>query len=111
MRFRHIVATGVLFLAASCLLTRGAFAADPVTGGVEIGIDINKVHLSGSDAKGVTTRFKRGLIVGGYVSLPISGIFEFQPELVYAQKHSGVDDHSGFKATLSDDVIEFPLLA
>ena len=104
-------------MAAPCLIAltvsvSPAMAADPPTGGLEVGGNFNKTSFSGPDATGFSSGFKPGLMVGGFFSLPVAPMVAIQPEVVYAQKHSSVTgSQNGFTAIAKIDFVEIPVLA
>ncbi len=88
-----------------------SFAAEKLPAGVEVGANINTVALSGSNAIGTDTTVSAGLIVGGYVTLPITAIFAVQPEVTYAQKHVKLSSGTNFSLNEKWDFVEIPVLA
>ena len=86
--------------------------ADPPNGGVQVGININKISFSGSDATGLDSGVKAGVAVGGFVSLPVAPMVAIQPEVVYTQKHSNfTQSQNGFSALAKIDFVEVSVLA
>ncbi len=85
------------------------FAADPPSYAVEAGANLNTLGLRGADVGTTKARVKAGLIVGGFVSVPVAQWVAIQPEVVYAQKHSKLSD-SDFAANYTVDFVEVPVL-
>src|SRR5436309_964548 len=113
MMMRQLRWSAVLCLMGLTLSVKPAVAADPPTGGVEAGVNINTFGLSGSNVT-EESGFKAGLMIGGFVSFPVTPMVSIQPEVVYAQKHSkftGIGSDAGFTANLAFDFIEIPVLA
>src|SRR5580765_3929579 len=111
---RQLGYCGVLCFLGLALSAKSALAADPPTGGVEVGANINKYSFSGSDADSAEADFKAGLVIGGFVAFPVTPMVAIQPEVVYAQKHAklkGTGSDNGFTANLNIDVVEIPILA
>lgn len=87
-------------------------AADAPTAGVVVGANFASAGLSGTDAFNVSTGYKTGLYVGGFMTWPLNGHIAIQPEVAYSQKHfTATDAISGHTATEDWDWIEVPILA
>lgn len=108
---------GLMRMALPCLMALAvsvspALAADQLTFGVEAGANINEITFSGSDATGLDSSVKAGLVVGGFISLPVAPMVAIQPEVVYTQKHSRLTGRQNvFTATAKIDFVEIPVLA
>jgi len=90
----------------------GVAAADGPTAGVVVGANLSSVHLTGSDASGISTGTRAGLFIGGSAQWPITDVVAIQPEVAYSQKHFTLQDTvSSFSATEKWDWIEVPILA
>src|SRR5262245_60302403 len=99
-------------LAAFIVLgARPALAADAVTGGVEIGVNVDNPNVKGSDAGGVTISTKAGLAIGGFVEVPVNNVFSVQPELLYMMHRFDVSDNGRAPDSEHLDTIEIPVLA
>ena len=100
---------------AAILLAIVALAASPtyaqVTGGFKIGV--NFADLSFEDEEGEQEFDSRtGLVVGGFVDVPVAPGFSFQPEFLYSQKGAKfTDDFDDTEFTIKYDVFQIPLLA
>jgi hypothetical protein len=106
--FAKCVLAGVIILAA-----RPALAADAVTGGIEIGVNIDNPNITGSDSSGVIINTKAGLAIGGFVEVPVNAVFSVQPELLYMMHRFDVGDTGNGRSPDSEhvDSIEIPVLA
>ena len=72
---------------------------------------LNLSNFGGSDATGFDNRV--GFSVGGFVRIPMSPMWSFQPELEYAAKGAKTTDNSSgtpATATLDLNYLEMPLL-
>ena len=105
------VLRGVLYLLLFAVSVRPALAADAVTGGIEVGANMGKASVTGSDAAGVTIGAKAGLAIGGFVEVPANKIFSVQPEVLYSQTPTTVSDSGEPADTEHIDSIEIPILA
>jgi len=102
-------------LAASAALVALVAAGAPLAGqsvarpaprfGLMAGVSI--ASLSGDDTEDLDSR--TGFVAGGTLTLPLTALVSFQPELLYAQKGAKASE-SGFSATIKLDYIEVPLL-
>lgn len=113
MRVNQIVVSGICLLAV-LISIRPAWAADPPKFGVEGGVNLTTLSLSGNDVAGFEAGMKAGLAVGAAVSLPLTPMFSIQPEVLYSQKHSklnGSGSSNGFTSTFALDEIEIAGLA
>jgi hypothetical protein len=106
---------GVICLLGFGLSLRPALAADPATGGLEVGVNLNKpsLDITGTSA---STNLKAGVLVGGFGIFPLGNKAAIQLEGAYSQKGFGVtvpnaDGKGGtFKATETVDFVEIPIL-
>jgi hypothetical protein len=88
-------------------------AAQQLGGGVAVGVNVHKARLSGPETEGVDTHSKNGLLIGGFVSLPIAPAIAIMPEVLYSQKHTGLQQSEGalrFSQRLAVDFIQIPVL-
>lgn len=104
--------TGLICLVVFGFSVKPALAADKVTGGIEVGVNINKPSL---DIPGLNadTTVKAGLLIGGFAQFSLSDVVAIQPEFVYSQKHTDVSaSQSGgsFSAHEALDFFEIPVL-
>jgi hypothetical protein len=104
------VLRGLASVAVFALSVSPVFAADPPSYGVEAGANLTTVGLSGPDTVGVDSAGKAGMIVGGFVSVPVAPRVAIQPEAVYVRANTKLSA-SGFSATTVYDAVEVPVLA
>ena len=111
---------GGWFAAVICVLgfgflVRPALAADPVSVGAQVGVNLNKPSLDIPGISGGST-MKAGVLAGISVQQPLAGMAAIQWEFDYSQKVFGVDikdtsaNGGSFKAKESVDVFEIPIL-
>jgi outer membrane protein with beta-barrel domain len=84
-----------------------------VGGGVEAGANFSQLSVSGSDASGFEGGNKTGIIIGGFMSLPLNKTTTFMPEVAFAQKHSalnGSESGQTIEQNVILDMVEIPLL-
>ena len=102
---------GAILVTILAVAAAPTFAQSNVTGGVKIGVNFSKLTFTEEDVEDdETTDSRTGLVIGGFVDVPITELFSFQPEILYAQKGGkqeipGLGD-SKFKL----DQIQIPLL-
>jgi hypothetical protein len=100
--------------AAACVLALTAIAAASDAGaqglsyGVKGGIALADLDATGEDSA-VPTDFRVGLVAGGFITWPLAGRLEFQPEVLYTQKGSKADVLGG-TSTQKLDYLDIPLL-
>ena len=84
-----------------------------VSGGVLGGVNFSKGNVSGEDATGVETEFQTGLIVGGFLNLPLSSTVSIMPEVAYSQKPFKLvfaDGSDEFSQKIVADFLSIPVL-
>lgn len=96
------------------LVTILAVAAAPTfaqaTGGVKIGVNFSKLTFSEEGDEDLTTDSRTGLVVGGFVDVPITELFSFQPEILYSQK-GGKQEIPGLgDSKVKIDLVQIPVL-
>ena len=103
--------SGLLVAVAIVLGATPSYAQ--VGGGILGGVNFGKASISGEDATEAETEYQTGLIVGGFLNLPLSSTVSLMPEVAYSQKHSklvfddGVDE---FSQRLAFDFLAVPVL-
>src|SRR5476649_2096067 len=106
MVMRRVFALGLCVFALAAIPVA---AADAPTEGIVVGVNAASAGLTGFDAVGVSTGYKPGVYIGGFLTWPLFSVLAIQPEIAYAQKHfTATDTTSGFVATESWDWIEVP---
>lgn len=100
---------------AAILLGILAMTAAPtfaqMTGGAKVGI--NWATVSEEDEEDNDIGSKTGLVIGGFVNVPITPMFSFAPEVLYTQKGAKQEFTEGgfdFEQKLKLDFIQIPLL-
>ncbi len=91
------------------LAVTSAPAFAQATGGGKVGVNWGTVSDEEEDGVG----WKPGFVVGGFVDIPLSGMFSFAPEVLYTQKGAKNDfTDVGFeiKQKLKIDFVQIPLL-
>ena len=96
------------------LVTILAVAAAPTfaqaTGGVKIGVNFSKLTFTEEGFDDETSDSRTGLVVGGFVDVPITELFSFQPEILYSQK-GGKQEIPGLgDSKVKIDVVQIPVL-
>lgn len=99
------VATAVL---AAVLLGAGSAAAQDVTGGVKGGVNFASIVIDG-DAADLNLETRVGLVVGGFVTWPVTPRFDIQPEALVSMKGASFDEF-GVEADIELTYLEFPIL-
>jgi len=101
-------------VAATCILALVAIVAAANASAQELGFGVKGgITLADLDATGdqdtVPTGFRVGLVIGGFVTWPLAGRLEFQPEVLFTQKGSKSDVLGG-TSTQKLDYLDIPLL-
>jgi hypothetical protein len=88
-----------------------AAATDASAQGIEYGVKggVNLADLQASGDDEASFDFRIGLVAGGFVSWPLGGRLEFQPEVLYVQKGAKTDALGG-TSTQKLDYLDVPLL-
>jgi hypothetical protein len=106
MRFR----VGAILVTILALAAAPTFAQSTVTGGVKIGVNFSKLTFSEEGDEDLTTDSKTGLAIGGFVDVPITELFSFQPEILYSQK-GGKQEIPGLgDSKVKIDLVQIPVL-
>lgn len=99
---------------AAILLAIVALAAAPtyaqITGGAKVGVNWANVEEEDDDDD---NQWKPGLVVGGFVDVPIAPAFSFAPEFLYSQKGAKNEFTEGgfdIEQKLQIDMFQIPLL-
>ena len=103
IRLVPVAAVAVLFAAPA-----SAQSAAPIMPKYRFGISAGANLASMTESEDTDSR--KGLIIGGHMSVRLNNAFSFQPELYYSQKGLSASD-AGTDITLKNDYIEIPLLA
>ena len=82
------VATAVL---AAVLLGAGSAAAQDVSGGVKGGVNFANLVIDG-DAADLNLETRIGLVIGGFVTWPVTPRFDIQPEALVSMKGASFDE-------------------
>jgi hypothetical protein len=110
MRLR-IAAVLILMLA---LFSGSASAQVNTTGGVKGGIGFASISAEDEELEDILSDSRTGLIVGGFVEIPLNDMFSFMIEGLYSQKGatgSFSEDGITVDSTAKVDYIEIPILA
>jgi Outer membrane protein beta-barrel domain len=99
------VATAVL---AAVLFGAGSAAAQDVSGGVKGGVNFANIVIDG-DAADLNLETRVGLVVGGFVTWPVTPRFDIQPEALVSMKGASFDEF-GVEADIELTYLEFPIL-
>jgi len=83
------------------LIATSAFAADNNVG-LKLGLDMSKLNTS--DAK-----YKTGFALGGFMTSQLTGNWVLQPELLYCQKGTKVED-AGMSGQIKTSYLDVPVL-
>jgi hypothetical protein len=119
-RRHNVMRLHVSAVLSSLLLLVGAASVDAqtLTPGVRLGIDFSSLPNAGQvidqvvNQNSTETSSKVGLVIGGFVTMPVWGAISFQPELQFAMKGVKLTEAGGAgTVTTALRYIEFPLLA
>jgi hypothetical protein len=97
-----LIATAVAFLAGE-----SAAMAQGVTGGVKGGV--NFATLSFDPDPDLDTGVRLGLVVGGFATFPIGARLAVQPEALFSQKGTSIDE-AQVDGKIKIDYLDVPLL-
>jgi hypothetical protein len=101
---------GAILVTILAVAAAPTFAQSTVTGGIKIGVNFSKLTFSEEGDEDLTTDSRTGLAVGGFVDVPITELFSFQPEVLYSQK-GGKQEIPGLgESKVKIDMIQIPLL-
>lgn len=101
---------GAILVTILAVAAAPTFAQSTVTGGVKIGVNFSKLTFSEEGDDDLTTDSKTGLVIGGFVDVPITELFSFQPEVLYSQK-GGKQEIPGLgDSKVKYDVVQIPVL-
>lgn len=106
MRFllRHALIVVIILLVSSTVA-----AAQDRGMGVRAGVNLATVHFGGEGGAPALDA-RPGLVAGAFVTLPLIGWIDIQPELLFSSKGGRLDD-GGIESTLVIDYLELPVLA
>jgi Outer membrane protein beta-barrel domain len=99
------VAAAVL---AAVLLGAGSAAAQDVSGGVKGGVNFANLVIDG-DAADLNLETRIGLVIGGFVTWPVTPRFDIQPEALVSWKGASFDEF-GVEADIEITYLEIPVL-
>jgi hypothetical protein len=88
-------------------LFSGPAFAQGVSGGIKVGVGFAKLTADNEDDVPLETR--RGILVGGFVDVPVHDYLSIVIEALFAQK-GGQDSGDGSVLTTQLDYLEFPVL-
>ena len=103
--------TGVVLAMSFVLGAAPSYAQ--VGGGVLGGANFSKGKISGQDAEGVETKSQTGLIVGGFLTVPLGSSVTMMPEVAYSRKPFKIEFSDGvdsFSQKIKLDFISIPVL-
>ena len=101
---------GAILVTILAVAAAPTFAQSTVTGGVKIGVNFSKLTFSEEGFDDETSDSKTGLVVGGFVDVPITELFSFQPEILYSQK-GGKQEIPGLgDSKVKIDLVQIPVL-
>lgn len=98
---------------AVCLVLGAAPSYAQVGGGVLGGANFSKASISGEDTEGAETKFQTGLIIGGFLSVPLGSSVTVMPEVAYSQKPFKIEFSDGvdsFSQKIKAEFISIPVL-
>ena len=110
MRLRVV---GLVVLGMS-LFSSSAFAQADLAGGVKGGIGFASLSAESSELQEFIDDSRTGLIIGGFVDVPVNDMFSMMVEGLYSQKGAtaSVTEPGGtFDVTTKIDYFEIPILA
>jgi Outer membrane protein beta-barrel domain len=102
MRLFTCLAALVMFLAG-----QSAATAQEITGGVKGGV--NFATLSFDPDPEIDSGVRTGIAVGGFVTIPIGGALAIQPEALFSQKGTSLEE-AGVSAKIKIDYLDVPVL-
>lgn len=80
---------------------------------VQVGVKggVNASNFSGKDLEGYKKEGLIGFHVGGYVDIPVSGIFSIKPEVVWSTQGAKLENATGGETDYKLNYINVPVLA
>ena len=96
----------VILVALLVLFADQSFA-QPVTGGVKGGANFSRIAFGELDE---SLDRKTGLVIGAFVSVPMTELFAFQPEILYSNKGGKFEQLDGDEIKTNLNFLQFPLL-
>ena len=101
---------GAILVTILAVAAAPTFAQSDVTGGIKIGVNFSKLTFSEEGDDDFTTDSRTGLVIGGFVDMPITELFSFQPEILYSQK-GGKQEIPGLgDSKVKIGMVQIPLL-
>jgi outer membrane protein with beta-barrel domain len=95
-------------LASVFVLTSSSVFAQGFVFGAKGGVALADLHFGG-EGEEVKTDLRIGLVAGGFVNRSLFGRFELQPEVLYAQKGTTIDE-AGAALHIELDVLDVPVV-
>ena len=93
---------------AALLLCAAAAQAQPVSGGVRVGLNVANLSFS-SETEVTDSKTLTGLVAGAFATVSLNDVVAFQPEVLFSQQGTKLTDGSQ-SATINLDYIQVPLL-
>ena len=102
---------GAILVTILAVAAAPTFAQSTVTGGVKIGVNFAKLTFS-EDGEDIDedVESRTGLAVGGFVDVPITELFSFQPEILYSQKGAKQEILGLGESKVKIDLVQIPVL-
>jgi Outer membrane protein beta-barrel domain len=99
----------VVLSVALVLLSGLPAYAQGASGGVKVGINFANVEFDPDPPEDVDFKTLTGFAAGGYVTLPLGPVFAIQPEALFIQKGTKLENGGDIKFKLT--YLEIPVLA
>jgi len=96
-----------VILVAILVLSAGPSVAQPVTGGVKAGANFSKITFGEFDED---LDRKTGLVIGAFITVPMTELFAFQPEMLYSVKGGKFEQPDGDEFKTNLNFLQIPLL-
>ena len=94
---------------ALTILAVGPASAQCLSVGVKGGVNFATIQVDATGG-GSTLDSRVGLVAGGFVTWPLTGRFDLQPEVLFSQKGSSVEE-AGARVETNMDWLDLPVLA
>jgi opacity protein-like surface antigen len=97
-------------IAAVLLSVEAAYAQTEFSGGAKGGVAFSSVSSDDEIFQDILTDSRTGVVIGGFVMMPLTDTFAIQPEVLWVQKGASGSEE-GANLTLQLDYLEIPILA
>lgn len=95
------------FIAALLACSATTYAQGP-SGGIRAGVNLADLSFS-SETEVTDSKNLTGLVVGGFATVPLTGIVAFQPEVLFSRQGTRFSEQ-GQTAKIKIDYVQVPLL-